>query len=276
MMVFLSAISAILFTLPEIRTEAMDYGTQLNRTEIIKLLRININNAKEVQFSTTEIPYWLTISDLFIAFFFSVELIIRILFCPDKKHFFKDWLNILDVLLFNAILTRVVVDRNRQWIINSYDIMMIHKICYCLSVFRIFRFLRLARQFSGLYVLLLALRASLKELLLLFFTILLFALLFANCIFYTEMEEPSTFPNMLYGIWWAIVTLTTVGYGDHVPKSAGGQIIGSLCAICGIIVLAMPVAMIVANFNNYYQKKKDRERFISLKNLEKKSKKSTV
>jgi hypothetical protein len=44
MMVFLSAISAILFTLPEIRTEAMDYGTQLNRTEIIKLLRININN----------------------------------------------------------------------------------------------------------------------------------------------------------------------------------------------------------------------------------------
>jgi ABC-type phosphate transport system permease subunit len=90
------------------------------------------------------------------------------------------------------------------------------------------------------------------------------------------MEEPSTFPNMLYGIWWAIVTLTTVGYGDHVPKSAGGQIIGSLCAICGIIVLAMPVAMIVANFNSYYQKKKDRERFISLKNLEKKSKKSTV
>jgi hypothetical protein len=64
----------------------MDYGTQHNRTEIIKLLRININNAKEVQFSTTEIPYWLTISDLFIAFFFSVELIIRILFCPDKKH----------------------------------------------------------------------------------------------------------------------------------------------------------------------------------------------
>jgi hypothetical protein len=79
MMMFLSAISAILFTLPEIRTETMDYGTQHNRTEIINLLRININNAKEVQFSTTEIPYWLTISDLFIAFFFSVELIIRIL-----------------------------------------------------------------------------------------------------------------------------------------------------------------------------------------------------
>jgi hypothetical protein len=37
-----------LFTLPEIRTEAMDYGTQLNRTEIIKLLRININNAKDI------------------------------------------------------------------------------------------------------------------------------------------------------------------------------------------------------------------------------------
>ena len=126
-----------------------------------------------------------------------------------------------------------------------------------MTVFRLFRFLRLARQFSSLNVLLLALRSSLKECLLLIFTTLLFALLFASCIFYAEYREPTTFSHMLSGLWWAIITLTNVGYGDHVPKSPAGQVIGSLCAICGIIVLAMPVDMIVANFNAYYQKNKD-------------------
>ena len=275
-MVFLSALLAILHTIPELKSGERDFQTTMNKTEIYKRLRINIQNQKEIDMSTLEFPLWMSVLDICLALFFSVELFVRIAVCPDKKEFFKDWLNILDVILFIAICIRFIIEKNPRWSLISYDIVILYGITYSVTVFRLFRFFRLARQFSGLYVLLLALRSSLKEFLLLIFTILLFALLFASCIFYAEYREPTTFPHMLSGLWWAIITLTTVGYGDHVPKSPGGQVIGSLCAICGIIVLAMPVAMIVANFNAYYQKNKDREKFNELYAFEQKRKLVTL
>lgn len=276
LMVFLSALLAIFHTIPELRSGDRDFNTDLNRTEIYAVLRINTNNRKEVDMGTKEFPLWMIILDLLLAGFFSVELFVRILICPNKKEFFRDWLNIMDVILFVAICIRFTIEQNPEWFLLSYDIVILYGVTYSVTVFRLFRFFRLARQFSGLYVLLLALRSSWKEFILLFCTVLLFALLFASCIFYAEYREPTTFPHMLSGLWWAIITLTTVGYGDHVPKSAGGQLIGSMCATCGIIVLAMPVAMIVANFNDYYQKNKDREKFKELYDFEQKRKLVTL
>ncbi|CAG2250903.1 KCNC1 [Mytilus edulis] len=269
--VFLSALSTLLITMPELRSDNRKFPSY-NISDVIRFLKLDENNTKQMILETREIPEWLMLFDLFLAFYFAIEFLFRVCFCPDKRLFFKDWLNILDALLFTAIMVRVMVDRNPGWFLsqNSNIILPLYKICNCITVFRIFRFLRLAKQFSGLYVLVLALKASWKELMLFFFTILLFALLFANCIFYAEMQESTTFPNLLYGLWWAIITLTTVGYGDHVPKSPIGQVIGSFCAICGIIVLAMPVAMIVANFNEYYQRNRDRQQFMRLKIIEKK------
>ena len=267
-MVFLSALLAIFHTIPELKSGERDFQTSMNKTEIYKRLRINMQNQKEIDMDVS-FRYIFSV-------FFSVELFVRIAMCPDKKEFFKDWLNILDVILFIAICIRFIIEKNHRWSLISYDIVILYGITYSVTVFRLFRFFRLARQFSGLYVLLLALRSSLKEFLLLIFTILLFALLFASCIFYAEYMEPTTFPHMLSGLWWAIITLTIVGYGDYVPKSPGGQVIGSLCAICGMIVLAMPVAMIVANFNAYYQQNKDREKFNELHAFEQKRKLVTL
>ena len=53
-------------------------------------------------------------------------------------------------------------------------------------------------------------------------------------------------------IWWALVTMTTVGYGDFHPISTGGYIIGSLCTLSGIIIIAMPTPIIVQNFSRLY------------------------
>lgn len=269
-MVFLSALLAIFHSMPELRFGVRDFNTNLSMAEIHKRLRINSNNSKEIAMGTQDFPVWMLIIDLFLAAFFSFELLVRIIVCPDKKQFFKDWLNILDVILFVAICIRFTIERNPEWFLISYNIVILYGVTYSVTVFRLFRFFRLARQFSGLYVLLLALRSSWKEFILLFCTVLLFALLFASCVYYAEYRQPDTFESMLSGLWWAIITLTTVGYGDHVPKSAAGQVIGSMCAICGIIVLAMPVAMIVANFNDYYQKNKDREKFNELQAFEQK------
>jgi potassium voltage-gated channel Shaw-related subfamily C protein len=80
-------------------------------------------------------------------------------------------------------------------------------------------------------------------------------MLFASFIFYAEQineVEDNKFDSILIGLWWAIVTITTLGYGDIVPVTPLGRIIGGFCALCGLIFLALPIPIIVSNFTTYY------------------------
>ena len=72
------------------------------------------------------------------------------------------------------------------------------------------------------------------------------------------MHEPdlcSTLSTRLFSLqtfWWALITITTVGYGDMVPLSTPGKVMGGLCAVCSILILALPISIIGSNFSLYY------------------------
>jgi voltage-gated potassium channel len=67
--------------------------------------------------------------------------------------------------------------------------------------------------------------------------------------------QPDKFPNILACFWWAITTLTTVGYGDVYPVTPLGKIISSLIAVLGIGVVALPTGLISAGFMDKIEKK---------------------
>nr|KAF6290791.1 potassium voltage-gated channel subfamily D member 3 [Myotis myotis] len=78
-------------------------------------------------------------------------------------------------------------------------------------------------------------------------------IIFATVMFYAEKgSSASKFTSIPASFWYTIVTMTTLGYGDMVPKTIAGKIFGSICSLSGVLVIALPVPVIVSNFSRIY------------------------
>lgn len=190
--------------------------------------------------------------------FFALELILHFMLCPHKKRFMKDNNNKIDVFVFIfTVEFYIVIALAKELMIYE-----IYRLFFILSnvtvMFKLLRFFRLTKVYTELQMLLLAISASTKELILLLVTFGIFATVFGNLIYYTELTEPDTFHDIFIGIWWAVVTMTTVGYGDMVPKSPAGYVTGMITSMSGLLIIAMPVAIIARNFDGYYNVHYDR------------------
>ncbi len=120
-----------------------------------------------------------------------------------------------------------------------------------LRVLRLFRILKLTRYSPTMDTLLRVIaneRRTLTGTLLLLLTVLLFV---ATAVYYAERAaQPDKFGSIPESAWWAMATLTTVGYGDVTPITTIGKLIGSIAMISGIVVLALPIAVIATGFAN--------------------------
>jgi len=118
-------------------------------------------------------------------------------------------------------------------------------------IVRVVRVCHVVKHFTTVRIMALAVKASLRELTVLIALLASAAVFYASVLFYTEVNV-NNIDHIPLGIWWAIVTMTTVGYGDLAPISFGGYIVGVLCAISGILIVALPIPVVVSNFNKYY------------------------
>ncbi|XP_073985893.1 potassium voltage-gated channel protein Shaw-like isoform X2 [Rhodnius prolixus] len=179
---------------------------------------------------------------------FTFEFIVRFVTSPNKCVFIKSSVNIIDYVATLSFYIDLILAKFAKHLENA-DILEFF------SIIRIMRLFKLTRHSSGLKILIQTFRASAKELTLLVFFLVLGIVIFASLVYYAEriqVNPHNDFNSIPLGLWWALVTMTTVGYGDMVPKTYVGMFVGALCALAGVLTIALPVPVIVSNFAMYY------------------------
>ena len=210
----------------------------------------NHNNSKISSMTDTDPHIFLFVLDLFCMVVFVGEFILRFVVCPKKLKFFTVWYNILNAILVVSTLTSLFLELRKD-VMNSKVFAILYYIIKNCYVFRLLLLLRLEKQYMPLKLLILSVRESARELLLLIFSLFMAMCVFGGLIFCAEIHT-TQFQDIWVSLWWALITITTVGYGDFYPTDLPGRFIGSLCAICGVMLIALPTAVIVSKFSDFY------------------------
>ncbi|KAK2569105.1 Potassium voltage-gated channel subfamily A member 2 [Acropora cervicornis] len=194
----------------------------------------------------------------FVIVWFTGEYVIRLISSPQKFKFLVGALNIIDLLSILPYYVQLGLDEDD----SSISVLRV------VRVVRVFRVFKLSRHSRGLQILGNTLKASLNELIMLMFFLTIGVMIFASCVYYAEGGPGSDFQSIPHAFWWAVVTMTTVGYGDVSPSSFEGKIVGALCAISGVLTIALPVPVIVSNFEHFYNKELNRRKEEEMKKQE--------
>ncbi|XP_066505183.1 shaker-related potassium channel tsha2-like [Hoplias malabaricus] len=260
MVILISIAIFCLETLPEFRADTDVYGPEhvepgdhLTEPEghVAPLDQAPNGTARE---STLYTDPFFRLETLCIVWF-SFELLTRFFACPSKSAFYKDIMNTIDLLAIAPYFVALALE-----LTGSAQQAAPLTVLRVVRLVRVFRIFKLSRHSKGLQILGRTLHASMRELGLLIFFLLLGVVLFSSAVFFAEADEPeSGFASIPASFWWAVVTMTTVGYGDMSPVTVGGKIVGSMCAVAGVLTIALPVPVIVANFNYFYHRENDEE-----------------
>ena len=123
-----------------------------------------------------------------------------------------------------------------------------------LRVVRIFRVFKMAKHAESMNMFVKTLARSVDALKMLCVFFSLAVLIFSSLLYYAEKDLPgSPFVSIPTTFWWAVVTMTTVGYGDMYPEGTAGQLVATATMIAGVLVLALPLSVIGANFSASYE-----------------------
>ena len=126
-----------------------------------------------------------------------------------------------------------------------------------LRLLRILRLLKLSHYFKGLNFFVTVLKKEAMAISSAIFTMLVLVIISASLMYNLEhLAQPDAFTSIPHAIWWAVVTMTTVGYGDVTPITMGGKLLAIFIMLIGVGIVALPAGILAARFGDELQSRK--------------------
>ena len=181
-------------------------------------------------------PAWkaaLAVCEIVIVVLFTIEYALRIIAAENKWSFIRSFYGVVDlvaILPFYLSLLSVGIDL---------------RAVRGLRLLRVFRLFEIARYSTAVTRLMNAVKYARNEALVFLFATLVLLYIAALGIHHFEHEaQPEKFESVFHSLWWAVVTLTTVGYGDAYPVTVGGRIFTFIILLCGMGIVAVPAGLV--------------------------------
>ncbi|KAI3379812.1 hypothetical protein SNEBB_005413 [Seison nebaliae] len=226
--------------------------------------------------------------------FFTIEFLLHFF---TSSHTFVNFmmrpLNIIDfIALLPMYLDELLILISPDFYyrnVSSSVVVYLFRLLLFIKVIRVFMLLKVLKQYQELRILFLSFKKSMRELKMLSVFLICGTAAFGVLCFYAEYEpidlqiklddltfnqsrvhrlannalmKRSTFPSISISLWWSIITMTTVGYGDYYPKKTFGFVVGVICAMSGVLLVALTIPIITNNFTLYYYQSKIREQVL--------------
>ena len=205
-----------------------DYSVQI--LILISIVSLTLETLPNLEPETYKLLYAI---DLFCISLFTIEYLLRVLVAENKIKYVTSFYGVIDLL---AILPFILPTKVDLRILRSF------------RVLRVFRAQHLTRYSRALTKFRIAFGLIKEEIVL--FLIITFILIYisATGIYYFEhAAQPELFSSIFHSLWWAVVTLTTVGYGDIYPITTGGRVFTFFMLTIGVGVVAVPAGLVATS-----------------------------
>jgi len=196
------------------------------------VLVVMLESVKPLQL---EYRSWFRVFEWFFTILFTVEYGLRIWVVRRKLRYIFSFFGIVDLL---AILPTYIA-----LFLTGTQYLMVIRI---LRLLRMFRVLKMARHFGQANVLMNSLRASSPKIAVFMFAVLTLVTIEGTMMYLIEGANNPGFSSIPHSIYWGIVTITTVGYGDVAPMTVAGKILASIIMLTGFAIIAVPTGIVTA------------------------------
>lgn len=203
-------------------------------TIIASVLLVMMESVKSID---TKYHTFLHISEWVITILFSIEYTARIISVKKPIKYITSFYGIIDLL-------STIPKYLSFFFFGTQSLIALR----ALRLLRVFRILKLARYISESNNFIKALKKSRAKIAVFLSFVIILCVILGTIMYLVESEEGSGFTSIPRSIYWAIVTLTTVGYGDIAPLTPLGQLIASVIMILGYGIIAIPTGIVSAEF----------------------------
>jgi voltage-gated potassium channel len=170
--------------------------------------------------------------EIFCIVIFSLEYLLRIFVAKNPFRYIFSFYGLVDLLAILPFYLNIAFDM---------------RILRAFRIFRIFRALKLIRYNKALQRINIAAGIVKEEMVLFFIVTLIFIFLTSCGIYFFENDaQPKVFSSVFHSLWWSVVTLTTVGYGDVYPITVGGKIFTFFVLIIGVGIVTIPAGLVAS------------------------------